>query len=152
MVGAEQMNLGVNAVVVVREPISAMEELQAFYTSVGYNAAITENCVLVSARSAGEVVGLVRLAFEDGFQLLRGMMIAPAWQRKGIGTRMLHRLSEFMGSQAVYCLSHPWLEGFYGQVGFVKMDEAELPSHMAARLTDYRGRGYAQVALRRPGS
>jgi hypothetical protein len=42
------------------------------------------------------------------------MMIAPSYQRRGIGTRMLWEASKFMHSAECFCLPHAWLEGFYG--------------------------------------
>src|SRR5215510_9151537 len=82
--------------------------------------------------------GAVRLSPENRVLVLRGMMIAPSRQRQGIGARMLSEASKLMGSQECFCLPHGWLEGFYGIIGFAKIDDHDAPPHLRERLAEGR--------------
>src|SRR5215471_12063038 len=70
------------------------------------------------------------------FQALRGMRIAPSYQRQGIGTRMLWAVSKFMHPPECFCLPHAWLEGFYGTVGFARIEDDDAPPHLQKRLAE----------------
>ena len=130
-----------NAVTMGVEGPASYEEIAAFYRSVGYDSALERDAVVVAARQAGEVVGVVRLVMEEGVMVLRGMEIAATHQKQGLGTRMLQVLDGKIGGRACYCLPYPWLGGFYGQIGFEEVkDETTLPPHLRARLADYRAR------------
>jgi N-acetylglutamate synthase-like GNAT family acetyltransferase len=141
-------------VTIFRETQADFPSLQAFYSSVGYLGTITADCIVISARTADAIVGAVRLAPENGVLVLRGMMIAPSYQRRGVGTRMLRELSKLMRGRECFCLPHAWLEGFYGMIGFAKIEEDDAPRHLQERLVEYRRR-YPQSQLtlmRRAGS
>jgi GNAT superfamily N-acetyltransferase len=133
-----------------RERDPKLPALQAFYTSVGYQAPIAGDCICLSARAGDEIVGLVRLAPEAGDLWLRGMMIAPAYQRQGIGGRMLDVLSELIGTRECYCLPHAWLDAFYGRIGFRIISETGVPARFAERLRLARDRGYDIILMHRP--
>lgn len=119
-------------------PASRFSEAQGFYATVGYGGFITGDCVVFAAEEDGRIVGVVRLAPEHGVIVLRGMMIAPEHQRKGLGTRFLQFMAPHMADADVYAMPHDWLEGFYGQAGFVKIDLADAPKHMQDRLNQHR--------------
>jgi GNAT superfamily N-acetyltransferase len=108
-------------IAIFRDTIASLSEVQTFYASVGYFQVVTADCIVISARSRDTIVGVVRLSPENGVQVLRGMMIAPSYQRRGIGTRMLWEASKFMNPPECFCLPHAWLEGFYGTIGFARM-------------------------------
>ena len=111
---------------------------QAFYSSVKYYTPIVESDKVFIAKKADEIVGVVRLSFEEGYTLLRGMFIAPHLQRQGIGSLMIKELEKHIESRAAYCLPHGWLENFYGQIGFRKISDIEAPPHMQIRINEYR--------------
>lgn len=111
-------------------------EAQAFYTMVGYFGAITDDCTVFVAEIDGAIIGVVRLAPENGVKVLRGMMIAEPYRRKGVGARMLQFIAPNMSGSDVYCLPHNWLEGFYGRAGFVRIDSSDAPMHLQNRLME----------------
>jgi N-acetylglutamate synthase-like GNAT family acetyltransferase len=128
----------VDNITIVRETLPDFSNVQAFYVSVGYLGTITADCIVISAKTADAIVGAVRLAPENGLLVLRGMMVAPAYQRRGIGTRMLRQISELMSSYECFCLPHAWLEGFYGTIGFAKIEDHDAPPHLRERLVEGR--------------
>jgi hypothetical protein len=118
-------------VVIDREMVADFPKVQAFYASVGYSGIVTTNCVVVSAKCEDKLVGAVRLAREDGVLVLRGMRIAPSYQRQRIGTRMLWE--------------------FYGVIEFAKVQDHDAPPHLRQRLAEYRKTNSQIIVMRRTG-
>jgi GNAT superfamily N-acetyltransferase len=126
---------------------------QEFYASVGYFSPIQPSDTVLVVRSGERIVGAVRLAYEHGHTVLRGMYLAPDFQGKGVGSRLLKALAAEVGSADCYCLpTSDALEGFYGQVGFVKVPDTQAPPHLYERMIGYRKKDYpgSIVMLRKP--
>lgn len=83
------------------------EAAQAFYWSVGYHQEIHPENLFYGAFKENDLVGIVRLAFENGVWVLRGMQIDPALQFFGLGTRLIKLLENDLSSDC-YCLPHGW--------------------------------------------
>src|ERR1051326_3107574 len=83
----------------------------------------------------GELVGVVRLALEEGALVLRGMRVRADMQRRGIGTRLLADVVAALGSQKCYCIPYRWLISFYAQAGFVEVARDEVPPFLAVGMT-----------------
>jgi N-acetylglutamate synthase-like GNAT family acetyltransferase len=134
-----------------REMAADFRDAQAFYASVGYSGIVTTDCIVVSAKCGDNIVGVVRLAPENGVLVLRGMMIAPSYQRQRIGTRMLWEVSKVLGARECFCLPHAWLEGFYGVIEFAKIQDDDAPLHLRQRLAEYRKTDSQIIVMRRTG-
>ena len=113
--------------------------------------AITADCTVISAKCGDDIMGAVRLAPENGVLVLRGMHIAPSFQRQGIGTRMLREISKFIGARECFCLPLARLEGFYGIIGFAKIEDDDAPPHLRDRLAEYRKKDWQGLLMRRAG-
>ena len=121
-----------------KEQQSNFVKAQEFYSTVEYYSEIQPNDIVFSAYDKENIIGVVRIAPENKALVLRGMMIAPSHQRKGIGTLMIKELEKSIGSQDCYCITHDWLEGFYGQIGFKKVEDIQSPKHLQERITENR--------------
>lgn len=114
---------------------SEFEVAESFYKSVGYVQTIQPQDKFFAAFDESEMVGLVRLAFENGHWVLRGMQIKPKYQFFGVGTRLIRLLEIDLGSEPCFCLPHGWLNKFYGQIGFVSIASMTgIPSFLCERL------------------
>lgn len=110
---------------------------QSFYQTVGYKQAVRPENKFFGAVDGGELVGLVRLALEENVWVLRGMQIKPSHQFFGIGTRLIKLLEHEIKSTTSFCLPHGWLEGFYGQIGFRKVEALSgVPAFLAKRIAE----------------
>jgi N-acetylglutamate synthase-like GNAT family acetyltransferase len=136
-------------IAIFHDAAASLSEVQTFYASVGYFQVVTADCIVISARSRDTIVGVVRLSPENGVQVLRGMRIAPSYQRRGIGARMLWEISKFVRSQECFCLPHAWLEGFYGIIGFARIEDDDAPPHLRKRLAESRRRHPQLIVMRR---
>ena len=108
-----------------------------FYADHGWpNREIASDSVLV-AEEDSNIIGVVRLAPENGTLVLRGMQIATPRQREGIGKRMLSKLSEKIGTQECFCVPYTHLISFYGTIGFKEINPAIAPMFLQDRLANY---------------
>ena len=125
-----------------------------FYETQGYEGGIAVADIPLGAWEDEELVGLVRLAPEQGLHLLRGMFIHARVQRQGIGTRMLIQLQPRMQHASHWLVCPDRLNAFYGQVGFHPVDTHVTPPHLLARAARYQteARGTMNVLRRPPAS
>ncbi|QQG36626.1 MAG: GNAT family N-acetyltransferase [Micavibrio aeruginosavorus] len=140
-----------SGILIRRLPPDEHHRAKLFYRSVGYMDPVSADSLIVAAFADDHMIGAVRLCTEYSDLLLRGMMIAPGWQRQGIGSRMLQELERFIGNRPCHCLPHDWLTDFYGQIGFVTIPDDHAPGHLRERLHRYRNGPYPHVlVMRRP--
>lgn len=111
--------------------------VRQFYRDVGYTPTISDNDLILVAFISDKVVGAARLCDENGTMVLRGMFVDKECQRKGVGTALLRELDTIIKSKECFCLPHDYLEGFYGQIGFEKIDVEYIPLHLKERLKEY---------------
>ena len=124
-------------------------QVAAFYKTAGYGAKIAHTDVTLAAKCRGELVGVVRLCDEDGVIVLRGMQVAPAFQRQGVGRTLLEHCAPYLDRNVAYCLPYDHLVQFYGQAGFQPAATTGLPPFLVQRLASYIVSGHKVVAMRR---
>ncbi|MBB5018692.1 GNAT superfamily N-acetyltransferase [Chitinivorax tropicus] len=112
-----------------------------FYRQIGYRHMLTGDERLIGAWSDNRLVGCVRLCQEQGESVLRGMQILPAYQRQGLGTRLLLALTQAVGDQPCYCVPYHHLHGFYHQAGFRVLPLDQAPGFLSERVLRYRHDG-----------
>jgi N-acetylglutamate synthase-like GNAT family acetyltransferase len=120
------------------------------YASLSPNIRIEEE-IQVIAEEDGTAIGIVRLVEEEGALVLRGMNVREDYQRQGIGTQMLVEVEKHIGERECYCLPFPYLENFYGMIGFEKIGVDQVPKFLAQRLERYISMGMDMILMRRPG-
>lgn len=120
----------------------------AHYQLCHYTAGLSEDDQVVIAIE-DEIVGAVRIASENNVKVLRGMQIAPDWQREGIGSNMLLFLAEHIDLTDCYCLPYRHLIKFYGLIGFEEIDTTDAPSFLTERLKGYVDRGLDTIIMRK---
>jgi GNAT superfamily N-acetyltransferase len=129
----------------------SIEDIWAFYSRVGYSGGITLLDKIFVALHDHELIGVVRIAFEEGYPILRGMQILPAYQRKRIGISMLKHLEPYLDSLQQTCYSIPYdhLLPFYGRIGFSVANAEEVPAFLQTRHKDYENRGLKVAPMKR---
>ena len=137
--------------VAVRVGTSAdLPAVAELYRAWNYRTKALPTDQLVVAEDAGRVIAVVRHVVEHGHHMLRGMRVQPAYQRSGIGSRMLEAFVKQLGEHECFALPYVHLLGFYGQVGFREIQESEAPPHLIERLASYRSEGLDMTIIRRP--
>jgi GNAT superfamily N-acetyltransferase len=117
-----------------------LERALEFYAERGYGGGIAAGDTVLLAERGGELVGIVRLAPEEGEIVLRGMQVHPSVQRRGIGKQLLAALARELGSRSCYCIPYAHLREFYGGIGFATVEPPEAPPFLQARVDGYRER------------
>ena len=123
----------------MRSPALYQEVVEFFHKHT--NRSFHSSNILFQARVDGVLIGLVRLCHEENRYILRSMEIKNEYQGQGIGTKLLLAFQTYVDQQdldPVYCLPYAHLEKFYGQIGFVKIEDQELPAFLKLRVEAYR--------------
>ena len=116
-----------------------IERVKTFYASLRrIPDAEPDDFILLAENDDRNIVAAVRLCLEGGYLILRGMLIAHAYRRQGLGKQMLRVLEPHMSGQDCYCLPFAHLETFYGTVGFETVDDAHLSDFFRERLAKYQ--------------
>jgi GNAT superfamily N-acetyltransferase len=124
-----------------------------FYAERRYGGGIRPEDAVLLAERDGELVGIVRLAAENGVVVLRGMQLHPRFQRQGIGKRLLAIVAQELDGRGCFCIPYAHLVGFYGGIGFHVIEPARTPLFFRLRLERYqkRGDGKEYLIMRREG-
>jgi N-acetylglutamate synthase-like GNAT family acetyltransferase len=120
-----------------------LSEINAFYAQFDYRGTVSRDDIIVAATDEERLIGIARLCSEENVSVLRGMYILPAYQRQGVGTRMLHQFDKLIGKKECWSIALAYLENFYGQIGFRFIEERKAPPHLLARIESYRIRNRA---------
>jgi N-acetylglutamate synthase-like GNAT family acetyltransferase len=123
-----------------------------FYTKFGSSGRARPNDLFFLAKRQGELVGCVRFCVEENTPMLRTMMIDEALRRHGIGLQILNYFVEHLQRNKihnVFCIANRPLEGFYGSIGFKKIDPKELPSFLQERMSTYTTKGMDTIGMMR---
>jgi len=127
-----------------RNKISLVEEV---YSAVSYTGGAKPEDDCFVAKDSNKPVGAVRLSLENNFLVLRGMMVIPKYQRKGIGAKLLAALDKKIGSRKCFCINPPHLRAFYGSIGFRETDERNAPEFLQERINHYREKHHAEYII-----
>jgi GNAT superfamily N-acetyltransferase len=129
-----------------------LERIAAFYQKNRYAPKIGATDVLLGAECDAGLCGAVRLCHEHGKLVLRGMRVSGGMRRHGVGTQLLKTAGLFIADRECLCLPHRYLQSFYGQIGFVCLEEQEAPGFLRERCIKYRREyGLDVIIMYRPG-
>ena len=126
--------------------INEYPEVQAHYKICNYSGGVEDEDIIVIAIDK-ELIGAVRICSECGIQVLRGMQIKPAWQKKGLGSSMLKFLVDNVDMNGCYCLPYKHLKSFYASIGFEENAPENAPVFLAERLEKYLSSGMEVIIM-----
>lgn len=124
------------------------QEILALYKSVGWSAyyfqpealeqAFAHSLCVIGAYAAGKLVGLARLV-GDGVTVvfLQDILIKPAYQRQGIGTRLIAEIFRRFGHvRQIHLMTDdlPNTVGFYQSVGFTPVEKLHIRAFTRSRF------------------
>ena len=117
------------------------------YRYCGYNGGLTEADLVVIACENQYIIAAVRICFENGEKVLRGMQVKPQYRNKGIGTEILQFLNERLDLLDCYCLPFTHLRNFYSQIEFEEIEISDTPFFLAERLKSYLESGDRSIII-----
>jgi GNAT superfamily N-acetyltransferase len=127
-----------------------LPRLRCAYKEWGYNGSVEDGDLVYVAAANGAMVGLVRRTHEHGVTLLRGMRVAPTYQRRGIGSKLLSVFAHDLANERCFCVPFSHLVGFYAAAGFLPMRDQSTPAFLPDRLRQYRSDGLDVLVMQRP--
>jgi GNAT superfamily N-acetyltransferase len=128
-----------NTNVRIAQPADLPKALAA-YRAWNYQGGVGSDDTVWLAEFAGESIGVVRVAPEEGTLVLRGMRVAERWRRQGIGSQILRAVAEWLGNRECYCVPYVHLIEFYNQVGFSEIEPSLAPAFLFRRVTEYKAK------------
>lgn len=117
---------------------SEFNRVREFYRLTGYTGDVQFGDVVVGAWRGNDLVGVVRIATEEGVRVLRGMRVLPEFQRQGIGTEILVEIRLLLNGTECFAIAYAHLKDFYGRIGFRDSNEQEAPAFLRLRINKYR--------------
>lgn len=123
--------------------------LTNFYNKVEYTGTFKDEDDLYFVETDDSVVGVVRIALENGDHVLRGMYMLEEHRGRGIGTNLLNYLNSKIVGNTIFCIPYAHLVNFYGRIGFKVIDKISAPEFLVSRLNEYRGRNMDVVLMMR---
>jgi N-acetylglutamate synthase-like GNAT family acetyltransferase len=126
--------------------IKEYPEVAIHYKACNYNGGVQDNDKVVIAVDK-QIIGAVRICTENGINVLRGMQVNPAWQRKGVGSAMLKFLPDQVDMDGCYCLPYKHLKSFYRSIGFEEISTQDAPEFLAERLQKYLSSGNKEIVI-----
>jgi N-acetylglutamate synthase-like GNAT family acetyltransferase len=127
--------------------------VDAFYSkNDSQGKARADDIFFLALRKDSEIVGCVRFCVEENTPLLRTMMIDPNYRRQKIGLKLLNHFENYLVQnkiQNTFCIPYSHLENFYGQIGFNKVSDDQMPSFLFERINSYRLKGKSFFCMRR---
>lgn len=118
-------------------------------------AACSEGRLWTAVLKLGAPVGFAIAVRESNAAFLQEIDVHPDHQQQGLGRQLIERVIAWAQVQECACVTLttfenvPWNAPFYSRLGFRKLAEHELGSHLLERLQAERRRGLRQrVAMR----
>jgi N-acetylglutamate synthase-like GNAT family acetyltransferase len=126
------------------------KEAEEFYKACERLVSFNPNDELVVAYVDSEIACIVRLCFEEDVFVLRTMQVHPDFQRRGLGSIVLERFEDLLQERKikeVYCMPYTYLEAFYGQIGFRKIENESAPKFLQDRVNGFTDRNPGKSAI-----
>ena len=94
------------------------------------------------ARIDQQIVAAVRLCpLSEGKLLLRSLAVLPEYRRTGIGTQFMEYVVEQIGPRECWCYPFSWLQGFYEQFEFHRVESESAPEFIRTPFENYQRQG-----------
>jgi N-acetylglutamate synthase-like GNAT family acetyltransferase len=142
-----------NLDIIIESGKDARKWVDPFYQGLGSKTRARDEDVFFYLKNGDVVTAAVRFCIEVDVALLRGMYVAPALQKRGIGSELLKAFEKYLVTHKVsptYCIAYNHLEEFYGQIGFKFIEATTAPKFLNDRLMDYiQDRGNIFIIMKR---
>jgi N-acetylglutamate synthase-like GNAT family acetyltransferase len=121
---------------VARVDTDGRADVESFYRrELGRDVLLEADQEVFAARDSS-IVGALRLCPEAQTLVLRTVVVAEGRRGRRIGRAMLALVSDAIGRRECWCFPWEHLEGFYGGIGFRRVDRERVPPTLLHRLGD----------------
>ncbi len=110
-----------------------LPQIQELYAIWGHAFAYLLNDQTFIAEVNGELVGAIRLAFEDSSFVVRSLFVHQEFRGQGIANALLQKVEMELGVAEAYCLPFPDQEKLFSSIGFNPVDGLTAPNFLISR-------------------
>lgn len=110
-----------------------LPQIQELYAIWGHAFAYLLNDQTFVAEVNGEIVGAIRLAFEDSSFVVRSLFVHQEFRGRGIANALLQKVELELGVAEAYCLPFPEQEKLFSSVGFNPVAGLTAPDFLISR-------------------
>jgi N-acetylglutamate synthase-like GNAT family acetyltransferase len=142
----------VNKQIEIKKGSEVLDLVDPFYEKHGSQGRARPDDLFFLYFEDKNLLGCVRFCLEEGKALLRTMMVDETARRKKIGSQLLYAFENYLIKNNItetYCLPYSHLEKFYGQIGFKKAAQDEIPPFLSERLQNYLAKGKYFICMKR---
>jgi N-acetylglutamate synthase-like GNAT family acetyltransferase len=110
-----------------------LPNIQDLYAIWGHAYAYLLNDQTFVAEVDGQLVGAIRLAFEDSSFVIRSLFVRHDFRGQGIAKALLKQVDAELGISEAYCLSFPNQEKLFSSIGFNPIADLTAPEFLISR-------------------
>jgi len=110
-----------------------LPQIQELYAIWGHAFAYLLNDQTFVAEMNGEIVGAIRLAFEDSSFVVRSLFVHQEFRGQGIANALLQKVELELGVAEAYCLPFPEQEKLFSSIGFNPIAGLTAPDFLLSR-------------------
>lgn len=132
-----------------RATVSDQEGIRALYEDWGYTHGIALEDLIWVADADAALIGVCRVAPEQGTFVFRGLYVLDRYRGQGVGRTLARTALAVAGIPECYCLPERHLVAFYKSLGFREVAITDAPSFLAERMSKYRNEGYDAIIMLR---
>ena len=110
-----------------------LPHIQELYAIWGQAFAYLLNDQTFVAEVDGEIVGAIRLAFEDSSFVVRSLFVHQDFRGAGIANALLQKVEMELGVAEAYCLPFPEQEKLFSSIGFNPVAGLAAPDFLISR-------------------
>jgi len=130
-----------NTITISQAEVNQLQLVKRFFKENGFRAQAAKSDIIYIATLEHAIVGALRLCPYDKNWLLRSMCIKEEHRHKGIGLMLLKFIRNELQSKQCYCFPYDYLENFYHQAGFVRIDPPQAETNIVERYNSYISKG-----------
>ncbi|GJM11604.1 MAG: hypothetical protein DHS20C12_00070 [Pseudohongiella sp.] len=126
-----------------------LPQIQELYAIWGQAFAYLLNDQTFVAEINNQIVGAIRLAFEDSSFVVRSLFVHQDFRGKGIAIALLQRVEAELGVAEAYCLPFPDQEKLFSSIGFNPIVGLTAPDFLIARKENLHENNQDVIIMKR---
>lgn len=126
-----------------------LPQIQELYEIWGHAFAYLLNDQTFVAEVDGEIVGAIRLAFENSSFVVRSLFVHQEFRGRGVAIFLLEKIEMELGIAEAYCLPFPEQEKLVSLIGFKSIPELAAPDFLISRRASLHHSNQAVIIMKR---
>lgn len=126
-----------------------LPKIQELYAIWGHAFAYLLNDQTFVAEVEGQIVGAIRLAFEEASFVVRSLFVHKKFRGQGIAGALLHKVETELGVAEAYCLPFPEQKELFSSIGFEPVTGLTAPDFLVSRRENLQESNQQVIIMKR---